>query len=75
MKSFILILLFTGILLMVLGYVKEEKQCPVKIEYRYIDRDGGIIEVGGNLYQDLFQSGNVWKEGLGDHMRKNILQI
>jgi len=39
MKSIVLILALVGIILLAVGYVKSNLQCPPsKIEYRYIDK-------------------------------------
>jgi hypothetical protein len=39
MKSIVLILALVGIILLAVGYVKSNLQCPpAKIEYRYIDK-------------------------------------
>ena len=39
MKSIILLLAVIGIILLAIGYVKSNLQCPpAKIEYRYIDK-------------------------------------
>lgn len=39
MKSIILLLAIIGIILLAVGYVKSNLQCPpAKIEYRYIDK-------------------------------------
>ena len=40
MKSIVLILALVGIILIAIGYVKSNLQCPPsKIEYRYITKD------------------------------------
>ena len=72
MRSLVLMILFIGLSMIIVGYVKQDRKCPVKIEYRYADRPGeDYLEVGGNLYEDLFKSKDMWMNGLGDHKRQN----
>jgi len=67
MKSIILILAMIGIIMIAVGYVKSNLQCPPsKIEYRYIEKtfddeqnvNTPILSVGG-MYS-MFQEDSAW---------------
>jgi hypothetical protein len=67
MKSIVLILALVGIILLAVGYVKSNLQCPpAKIEYRYIDKSfedqqdiqTPILSVGG-MYS-MFEDDTPW---------------
>jgi hypothetical protein len=67
MKSIILLLAVIGIILLAVGYVKSNLQCPpAKIEYRYIDKSfedeqdiqTPILSVGG-MYS-MFEDNTPW---------------
>lgn len=51
MKSIVLLMFLTGIILIVIGYTKTNDKCPPpKIEYRFIPR---------NLYQQQLEPSNI----------------
>jgi hypothetical protein len=67
MKSIVLILALVGIILIAVGYVKSNLQCPPpKIEYRYITKDfedeqnvqSPILSVSG-MYS-MFEDDSPW---------------
>lgn len=67
MKSIILLLAVIGIILLAVGYVKSNLQCPpAKIEYRYIsktfedeqDVTSPIMSIGG-MYS-MFENDSPW---------------
>jgi hypothetical protein len=68
MKSIILVLAMVGIILLAVGYVKSNLQCPPpKIEYRYITKDfedqqntdnTNILSVTG-MY-NMFENDSPW---------------
>lgn len=67
MKSIVLILALIGIIMIAVGYVKSNLQCPpAKIEYRYIEKtfddeqnvNTPILSVGG-MYS-MFQGDSAW---------------
>jgi hypothetical protein len=67
MKSFILILLIVGIVLLTVGYTQNYKNCPLpKIEYRYIPRSFYEEQVSSvnlkNLYSDMFNEPDTWSK-------------
>jgi hypothetical protein len=67
MKSIVLILAMIGIIMIAVGYVKSNLQCPpARIEYRYIEKtfddeqnvNTPILSVGG-MYS-MFQGDSAW---------------
>jgi hypothetical protein len=67
MKSIILLLAIIGIILLAVGYVKSNLQCPPsKIEYRYIDKtfqdeqdvDTPLLSISG-IYS-MFENDSPW---------------
>ena len=67
MKSFVLLLAIIGIVLIAVGYIKSNMQCPPpKIEYRYISKtfddeqnvNKPILSVGG-MYS-MFENDDPW---------------
>lgn len=67
MKSIVLILAMIGIILIAVGYVKSNLQCPpAKIEYRYISKtfddeqnvNTPVLSVGG-MYS-MFENDSPW---------------
>jgi hypothetical protein len=70
MKSIVLILALIGIILLAVGYVKSNLQCPpAKIEYRYIDKtfedeqdvQMPILSTAG-MYS-MFENDSPWIQG------------
>lgn len=69
MKSIVLVMALVGIILLAVGYVKSNLQCPPqKIEYRYISKtfddeqnvNTPILSVGG-MYS-MFEDDSPWIE-------------
>jgi hypothetical protein len=65
MRTLIITLLFLGIILMIVGYLENYKDCPLpRIEYRYIPRNFYEEQVSGmnlsNLYSQIFNDPEVW---------------
>ena len=65
MKSIILILFITGIVLISVGYTKNQYHCPApKIEYRYVPRsfyeEQNTSTNLKNLYSDMFDKQSTW---------------
>ena len=67
MKSIVLILAMVGIILLAVGYVKSNLQCPPqKIEYRYISKtfdddqnvNTPILSIAGNY--SMFEDDSPW---------------
>ena len=67
MKSIVLILAMVGIILLAVGYVKSNLQCPPqKIEYRYISKtfeddqnvNTPILSIAGNY--GMFEDDTPW---------------
>lgn len=67
MKSIILVLALIGIILIAVGYVKSNLQCPPpKIEYRYIEKsfedsqDANIPILSVNGMYSMFEDDTPW---------------
>jgi hypothetical protein len=67
MKSIILILALIGIILLAVGYVKSNLQCPpAKIEYRYIsktfedEQDVQMPILSSSLMYNMFEKDSAW---------------
>jgi hypothetical protein len=67
MKSIILILGLIGIILLAVGYVKSNLQCPpAKIEYRYIsktfedEQDVQMPILSSSLMYNMFEKDSAW---------------
>lgn len=67
MKSIVLILAMVGIILLAVGYVKSNLQCPPpRIEYRYIPKtfeddqnvNTPILSIAGNY--SMFEDDSLW---------------
>ena len=57
MKSVILLLFFAGVLMVVVGYVRQSTICPnPRIEYRYIPRTFYDEQLSGDSVMKHFQS-------------------
>jgi hypothetical protein len=61
MKSFVFLLLFIGVILVVSGYIKSDQQCPPStVEYRYVpqtfeqeqDLDKPVLSIFGKMFKD-----------------------
>ena len=64
MKSIAILLLIIGIVMIVIGYLKDKDNCDVpKIEYRYIPRNFGDEQNSTSnlkdLYADMFNNADV----------------
>lgn len=67
MKSFVILLLMVGIVMITVGYMENYKQCPLpKIEYRYIPRSFYEEQVSSvnlkNYYSDMFNEPDTWSK-------------
>ena len=67
MKSFSILFLIFGIILLVSGYYKKNQQCPpTKIEYRYIPRNFYEEQNSENnlseVFSDMFSKSDVWNK-------------
>jgi len=67
MKSIVLILALIGIILLAVGYVKSNLQCPpAKIEYRYINKtfedeqDVQMPILSSSLMYNMFEKDSPW---------------
>jgi hypothetical protein len=67
MKSIVLILALIGIILLAVGYVKSNLQCPpAKIEYRYISKtfeDEQDVQkpiLSSSLMYNMFEKDSPW---------------
>ena len=70
MKSIVLILALVGIILLAVGYVKSNLQCPpAKIEYRYIDKtfedeqDAQMPVLSTAGMYSMFEDDSPWIQG------------
>ena len=72
MKSIILLLAIAGIILITVGYMQNNLQCPPpKIQYRYInqtfeqeqDSSPPILSIAG--YSSMFQNSDPWMQSNG----------
>lgn len=77
MKSLILLLFIFGLVFLIVGYMENNKKCPLpKIEYRYIPRNFYEEQVSQpdlrNTYSDLFNKADTWSRyPLGDVNNNN----
>ena len=65
MKLFIIILFFSGILAITVGYINQKHKCPpAKIEYRFIPRtfeqDQNNPVLVSQLFNEMFASPDPW---------------
>lgn len=65
MRTVIITLLILGLLMMIIGYFQNYKDCPLpRIEYRYVPRSFYEEQVSGlslnNLYSDIFNDQEIW---------------
>jgi hypothetical protein len=67
MKSIVLVLAMVGIILLAVGYVKSNLQCPpAKIEYRYINKtfedeqDVQTPILSSSLMYNMFEKDSPW---------------
>ena len=69
MKSLVVLMTFTGIIAIIIGYINQIKQCPVpKIEYRYIPRtfteeQENPVKIS-ELYNTMFLEPTPWLHGM-----------
>lgn len=81
MQAIVLLLLFVGIIILVIGYVNQLKKCPPpKVEYRYIprtftDEQNDPVRVS-QLFRNMFEEPTPWLAGyrLG-YVRPNIYNL
>lgn len=74
MKSIVLLMFLTGIILMVIGYTKTNDDCPPpKIEYRFIPRDFYQQQLEPNnitsQFNDMFE-----KQSPNDSYQYNLIK-
>ena len=68
MKSLVVLSMFAGVLLIVVGYINQTKQCPSpKIEYRFIPRtfdeeQDNPIKVS-QIFSNMFEKPTPWIGG------------
>ena len=68
MKSIVVLLFLTGIVLLIIGYINQIKKCPPpKIEYRYIPRtfeeqEDNPVRVS-QLFSQMFEEPSTWIAG------------
>lgn len=68
MKAFVLLLLFAGFMMLVIGYINQLQKCPPpQIEYRYVPRtfeqeQDNPVKVS-QLYSQMFEEPSTWVAG------------
>ena len=70
MKSLIIVLLVIGVVLIAVGYTKENMQCPPPVvQFRYIpltfDEQQSIHQPLVSVYSDMFTSPSPWEQVQG----------